>query len=387
MKKAVIITENQYPCGDAGAIRQHTMAKLIEQTGYSVVVFGYGKSTENKMCSYDGIEYISFRPKSSNKLIRILYRLAAPRRMMHLLKKVYSDAELVFVADASDKTFEKLNRYTKKCNLILIHDSVEWFSREEFKHPKIAPTYIMRNRINSKLVGKGWRVIAISRFLEDHFAKTADKTCRIPVVMDVSSIECDVQSRAEGDKIKFAYVGSPGKKDYLKSIIDGFAAIDKALLSKVELHIVGANRQQLISVCGVDKATIERLGETLVVHGRVPHDDAIAFVRNADYTLLFRDAELRYAKAGFPTKIVESLSSGTPPICNISSDLGLYLKDGENAYIAKDHSPESVKEVLERAMAATASDRNKMRSAARKTAEENFDYSKYVDVFAELIKE
>ena len=155
--------------------------------------------------------------------------------------------------------------------------------------------------------------------------------------------------------------------------------------AKIELHIVGATEEQLKSVCGTDASTIEQLKGILTAHGRVSHDRAIAHVRDADYTLLFRDASLRYAKAGFPTKIVESLSCGTPPVCNLSSDLGLYLKDGENAHIAADHSSENIKTALEQAINTCATSRTAMRVYARKTAEEYFDYNNYTEVLAQLL--
>lgn len=378
-KRAVIITENQYPCEDAGAIRQHATAKILEQLGYSVIVVGYGKSTNKKILSYDGIEYISFRPKSTNKLIRAIYRLSASSRMMHFVKKQCKDAALILVADVYPPTFKALNKYSQNKDFILVHDSVEWFSPEQFEKGERSKAYIMRDQTNKELVGKGWRVMAISSYLEEHFSKTSDGAVRIPVIMDVDSIECNLKPGADGDKIKFAYVGSPGRKDYLKNIIEGFGLLSKEDLGKVELHIVGVNKQQLVSVCGVEEKSLEMLRDILTAHGRVPHDDAIRFVRDADYTLLFRDANLRYAKAGFPTKIVESLSSGTPPVCNLSSDLGLYLKDGENSYLAEDHSPESVKIALEKAINTSSQHRGEMRANARKTAEDSFDYRLYKD--------
>ena len=36
--KIVIITGNNYPCGDAGAVRQHAMAKLLMDMGHDVFV-------------------------------------------------------------------------------------------------------------------------------------------------------------------------------------------------------------------------------------------------------------------------------------------------------------------------------------------------------------
>ncbi len=43
--KIVIITGNNYPCGDAGAVRQHAMAKLLMDMGHDVFVVGYGSYT------------------------------------------------------------------------------------------------------------------------------------------------------------------------------------------------------------------------------------------------------------------------------------------------------------------------------------------------------
>lgn len=385
MKRAIIITENQYPCEDAGAIRQHATAKLLEKIGYSVLVLGYGKSTNKQILNYEGIDYISFRPNSKNKYIRAIYRATASSRMMTFLKRNCGDADLILVADVFADTIKKLNKYAKGRNLLLIHDSVEWFSAEQFENGEKARAYRMRDEINQKLVGNKWRVMAISTYLEEHFSKRCEKTVRIPVIMDTKTIEYNENPTPDGEKMKFAYVGAPGKKDYLKNILEGFALLAGEQRSGAEFHIVGATRQQLVSVCGVEPKTLDSLGSFVVAHGRVPHAEAVRFVREADYTLLFRDANLRYAKAGFPTKIVESLSSGTPPVCNLSSDLGMYLKDGENAFVTKGHGPEEIKAVLEKAISASEEHRKEMRSCARQTATLQFDYRNYLDKMSELM--
>lgn len=383
MKRAVIITENQYPFEDAGAIRQHATAKLLQMLGYSVFVLGYGRSTEGKVLTYDGVEYISFRPKTRNKLIRAAYRATASIRMMRFLKKNCQNISLILVADVYNSTVKQVATYSAFRGITLIHDSVEWFSPHQFRNGEHGRAYRSRDEINRTLVGRGWRVMAISSYLEEHFKKQCDKVVRIPVIMDTDTIayRTDVKS---GEKITFAYVGSPGKKDYLGEMISGFALLSPEQRSALEFHVVGVTKEQLETVCRADHQAIEALGDTLIAHGRLPHEEAIAFVRNADFTLLFRDNTLRYAKAGFPTKIVESLSCGTPPICNLSSDLDLYLKDGENAFVANGFAPEDIKEVLEKVLVVSVEERKKMRIAARKTAEEQFDYTKYVDKMKDL---
>ena len=383
MKHAVIITENQYPCEDAGAIRQHATAKILKMLGYSVLVLGYGKSTGGKVLTYDDVEYISFRPKMRNKWIRVAYRVTASIRMMRFFRKNCRETSLILVADVYTPTVKQVASYAIRKKITLIHDSVEWFSPQQFRNGTHAFAYWDRNTINRKLISRDWRVMAISSYLEEHFKKQCDKVVRIPVIMDTDTIayRTDVKS---GEKITFAYVGSPGKKDYLGEMISGFALLSPEQRSALEFHVVGVTKEQLETVCGADHQALEALGDTLIAHGRLPHEEAIAFVRNADFTLLFRDNTLRYAKAGFPTKIVESLSCGTPPICNLSSDLDLYLKDGENAFVANGFAPEDIKEVLEKVLVVSVEERKKMRIAARKTAEEQFDYTKYVDKMKDL---
>ena len=70
-----------------------------------------------------------------------------------------------------------------------------------------------------------------------------------------------------------------------------------------------------------------------------------------------------------------------------SSDLGLYLKDGENAFIADDHDPKSLKPALEKAINTSCDHRKEMRANARMIAENCFDYKQYTTLFSELLKD
>jgi glycosyltransferase involved in cell wall biosynthesis len=102
--------------------------------------------------------------------------------------------------------------------------------------------------------------------------------------------------------------------------------------------------------------------------------------------MLIRNPEERYAKAGFPSKVVESLANSTPVLCNLSSDLGLYLRDGENAILASDHTPQAVALAMERAAGLSFEERKGMCEAAHNTAKVKFDYRQYQDALASLLK-
>lgn len=384
--KVVILTGNRYPHGDAGALRQHSVAKALYSVGHDVVVLGYGDSTNGRVGVFDDIPYVSFRPKTNNILIRALYRYFFVDRALAYLFKKNSNVDAIIAIDFFPKDFKKIVKASKRYNAILIHDSVEWYSPEEFSDGEKNRDYLNKEYTNTVAIDNNWRVIAISTYLEHHFAQRCQMTVRIPVILDVAKIDYRIDINENEEKIKIAYVGSPGKKDYLKNILEGVELVSNEMLKNVEFNVVGVSDEQLKSVCGAKKETLEKLEGVLHAHGRLPHDKAVEFVRNSDFTVLLRDESLRYAKAGFPTKIVESLSCGTPPICNLSSDLGMYLNDGENAIISNGHSPIEAKSAIERALSLTADERKKMRIEARKTAEQHFDYRNYISKIENLLK-
>jgi len=100
-------------------------------------------------------------------------------------------------------------------------------------------------------------------------------------------------------------------------------------------------------------------------------------LRQADFTVLLRSPEIRYAKAGFPTKVAESLASATPVILNLSSDLGLYIKDMREGIIVNDCSPEAMCKAFKKALSLDSDQKAEMRKRARECSEKNFDYRCY----------
>uniref|UniRef100_UPI003F81617C hypothetical protein n=1 Tax=Catenibacterium faecis TaxID=2764323 RepID=UPI003F81617C len=214
MKKAIIITENNYPEGDAGAVRQHAFAKMLSEMDYDVLVIGYGKPTKGNVEFYDGIKYISFRENSNNKAFRIWNRMMFGNKFYKYIIKNYLELDLLFVVDLMPNAFKKIIKLKKRYNCTLIHDSVEWYSKEEFKFGKYDIAHKRKDFTNTKVINENWNVIAISTYLKKHFQKLANKTIRIPVIMDIKKIDFRMKVKPN-DKIVFSYAGGPGKKDFL----------------------------------------------------------------------------------------------------------------------------------------------------------------------------
>lgn len=380
--RVLIITYNRYPAGDAGAVRDNVFAKLYKKAGFDVTVVGMGESTDFSLSECDGIPYISFRNKKGDKLSKLNNYFGYCSRLKAFLKS-FGKCELMHIVEIPPNALFFIKSYAKKNNIKLVHDSVEWYSPEQFKSGCFDASYILKNLWNKYWVDKQFSVVAISSFLEKHFKNRGLKTTRIPVIIDTDSIAPLKQTVAE--KTVFMYAGSPGKKDYLKDILAAFALLSPKALAKCELRLLGVTREQLVSLCGAKEADIARLDGMLCCLGRVSRDTVLSQLEVADFTLLLRSATQRYAKAGFPTKVVESLASGTPVIANLTSDLGDYLKTGYNAVITENATPEAMAKAIEKALELSFEKRQEMYQNSRKTAEDCFDYKLYINKIKEIL--
>ena len=383
MKRALFITTDKYPNGDAGAVRVHALAKILQLIGYEVTVVGLGPTTNFQFQKEDGVAYISFRSSSNTIVSKIKDRLQLKKRLEDILMSEHSPWDLIAVSLVSRNIMNMLKSVVKKNGVMLLHDSVEWYSPEQFSVGKLHPAYIAMDRRNRIYVDQSVRVIAISSYLEKHFKNRGIITVRIPAVMNVEQMSCE--KTIDPHNRVFAYAGSPGKKDYLRVIIEGFAAMQTAV--PYELRLIGITKEQLVTLCDVDPAHIEKLGDSLCCMGRIPREQVLEELRRSDFTVLMRSEEQRYAKAGFPTKFAESLATATPVISNATSDIANYLKDGVNGYLVSACSAQALKESLQKAFALTYEERIAMQKSARKTAEEYFDYRNYIEVLDQLIKE
>ena len=233
--------------------------------------------------------------------------------------------------------------------------------------------------MNTKLIDRQFHVIAISKYLENHFKGRKIHTIRIPVIMDKDSIL--PEKDASADKVVVSYAGRIGKKDYITNILKAFLLLNDEEKKKIEFRLMGANAAQVSKITGISPEVLKANSDLIHCMGRVPREVVLQNLRQTDFTILIRDPNLRYAKAGFPTKVVESLMSGTPVICNLSSDLGDYLIDGTNSILSDSIEPEIICKAIRRAAELSPEKRNQMKSEARNTAVKSFDYRNYISDF------
>lgn len=382
----VYVTIEKILSETAPATRILSDANLLTQTGKKVIILSLDKIKPGVSISFQGIEIISLRSLSNSIWQRASNLIMHKKRLKDSLIKLYNEyvIEGIFFYDIPPHSILYLKKFAKKQNIKIFHDSVEWYSPQQFKWGKFALPFVLKNIMNRRIIDKQVSVITISRFLQNYFKAKGIKTIRIPIIMDMERIACE-KKKQEG-KLKILYAGSPGRKDYLNMIIEGMSLLLKEDLNNIEFNVLGITQQQLIQNCDVNENFLVKCGDNIMAHGRVTREEVLEYLKYTDFTVLLRDPDLRYSKAGFPTKVVESLATATPVICNLTSDLGEYLKNGDNCLIVNSCSATELAETLKRAIALSANEKRLLSYNARKTAEKNFDFRNYITEFSKFLK-
>lgn len=380
--RVFLITEMNYPGGDAGGTRYKVFADMCAALGNNINICCLGKDKEK--VAADKYNAVSFYDSSPSKLKKLLTYFRFPKLSLNELKKYDDVAAVIWSGFLIPHNYLKLKKYCEKKGIKLIYNADEWYSPEEFK-TKLNPDYMLNSLMHNRFIPGGYlRCISISRYLQKHFDSINVYNRYIPAVQNVSSIPCVKTER--DDKLRIIYAGSPTRKDMLAPVITAAANLSGAEMERTEITIIGATEDQLINISGVPASDIEKLGSHLTVSGRVPKSEVLEAYSKADFSVLIRPENMRYAMAGFPTKFVESLSSGTPVICNLTSDLADFLTDGENGLVVRGEAWEDVIPVLRRALSLSAEDKKQMSASARKTAEEKLDYHCWLKAMSELIE-
>ena len=291
--------------------------------------------------------------------------------------------EQIFVTNSPWNALKYVTKYANNKGTGLVHNSVEWYSPEEFRYGKFSINYISNYLLNTIIIRPPFNVIGISSYLSEHFQSRGLKSIRIPFIIDKEAIKCN--KKCSFEKIVLLYAGNPGRKDYLKEMIEGLATLSNYELERIEFRIFGVNYNSLINDCKVDKLVYEKLKKNLKLYGSVSHNVVLSHLQEAHFTLLLRSDKLRYAKAGFPTKVTESLACGTPVISNLTSDLGMYIQDGIEGFIVPSCTTQAFAQSIRRALLLTPDEIVLMQVAARKCAENKLDYRNFLEVMKSFL--
>jgi glycosyltransferase involved in cell wall biosynthesis len=379
-----------FPWGQPGSRRVCGIARSLADAGYDVVVASGGSEPTQPTNLDEGeapgsIVYLGLGeiPPPGATLVNKSLQLFiywGVKTVEWLESQPDQPSHIVLYGGSAQYMF-RLLPWCRRNNVPLIIDVVEWYDASHMTGGFFGPFHISAKIALNYYYPKCDGIIAISSYLAEHYRKLGCKVVIVPPSLDVKNLRLSLHDdNADETQLTLVYAGTPGMKDLLTNVIRGIAQID-AYGERVRLQVIGPTLEQVKQLLNGSEPPA-----FVQILGRIPQTEVAKIIQQSDFSVLLREP-LRFAKAGFPTKFVESMTNGTPVMANLTSDLGRYLHDSVDGLVCRDYSASAFAETLQRALALTPLQRQEMRVAARKQAESSFDFRNYTDSLSSFLDE
>ena len=164
-----------------------------------------------------------------------------------------------------------------------------------------------------------------------------------------------------------------GEKDILLPLLDAIKIINFKEI-KIRLNIAGGISSELEKVWQIknyDKYGIKLLGY-------LENEKVKEIILQSDITVLFRK-NLKYAKAGFSSKVAEAFTLGIPVICNKVGGTDLVIEHLYNGYLINKINEKDILNALNKLLLMSKEEKIEIKENAFKTAQKLFLISKYFE--------
>lgn len=375
------------PCFDAAAPRVLNNAKAFRVAGHDVSFISWsGRYREHDLCEdgkyrVDGFVYVITDELDANGIWnKLKLKFTRGSKSHSILANAERKPDLVIMYNAGYSWTKRMIRFCSKRNIKLANDITEWYSNDELHLADIIPNElnmrILQHRVPNKIV--------ISSFLNNSYPES--NNLLLPPLCDPSEFKwsqtVDDKRIDPFDGVTLIYAGNPAKKDCLHAVINAVNLLANKG-EKIRLLILGTTKENYLK--SYRKLLIScELHKNIIFLGRLSQELIPAYYRKADFMVLLREPT-RKSNAGFPTKVAEAMAAGTLVICNATSDLARYVRDGETGFLVDGYGILDIEKVLkEKVLPLKRENIVKMKDA---TALSNaaFDYSSYVKKAQEFL--
>lgn len=391
----IICGDFPFPTGSAAAHLLQGHCKAIRSAGFSVGVLPQrvdrvDSSLEQVpgLRDYRGTPYWvipSNKPRSRFRRFIAEHMAANDSRLEWLAQSRLEGVRAVLAYTGGIGSAPFLFRLRKLCRLYgknLIAFVVEWQHPKYFRGRgailRILDSELQRRVANLHLDG----LICISRSLESYYSRRGQRTYLIPPLLDLNDPKWQPYTQESPFRpLRLLFAGSRLRDRH--DIILHAARELRREGAPVQVEYLGSSRGQIAQMQNVGMELLEELGDGVRFYGELPHAEGLALARSASFNVILRN-EAWWSKACFPTRVPEACALGVPLLCNLSSDLAYYLREGDNAIVVREVTVNGFRCAVQRALEMSEAHYRKMQVAARQMAE-LFDGSRYGALYKEML--
>lgn len=329
------------PDGNAAAQRVLGIAKVLYECGYDIRFCGLKRNILTPESGViEGFTYTNYAyPTSPDKWLK--YLIGRDQSVQEIEKY---NPDIVILYNHPAFAIEHIAEYCHNKGINVLADITEWYAPVGNPIFKLIKGYDTNRRMyKSHLKLEG--LICISSYLADFYRKRGVKVIEIPPLVDIRQHKWHQQFEKNNNEVRIVYAGSTGvNKDRLDLIIAALDKVIPTLNKRIRFDVIGITKEQYQTIWK------DKINHSFVVfHGRKPHEEVIKKLLEADFQIFLRPDNLPN-RAGFPTKFAETITSGTLPITNLSSNLKDYLIDGKTGFIVKGLDQESIHDTIIKAL-------------------------------------
>lgn len=317
-KRVLYIGGFQLPDKNAAAFRVMANAKVLRDIGYDVVFVNALTECESnriKEVEYEGFKCLEYKRELQRKY------LLSCKNIISIIKEL--EPQIVIAYNYPSIALNRLRKYCHSSKIKCYADATEWYvptGNLIFRLIKGFDTEFRMRYVQPRMDG----VIAISSYLYEYYKRKV-KTVEIPPLVDLQEDKWNLgekHSKKAHIGTRFIYAGSPSaQKERLDLIVN---SIENSELPDLYIDIIGITKEQYDLMYGC-----KYVGDRATFYGRISNKEAIKMIENADWVVVLRDKN-KVVQAGFPTKVPEAISCGTPIIANRFSNIDRFLNENNS---------------------------------------------------------
>lgn len=337
------------PDKSAGAHRALSLSKSFRDLGYEVVLVGMSEREGKEDVLQTKDECFGFSTYSVKKPMTVadwVHHSISIKEFTSVIDFVGKDKVLAIVAMEYEAIpLLRLSRYCHRNNIALIADAEEWYEKSNLSFPislgKDIDTWLRMNYVYKYKINN---MICISRFFESFYSTRIKNRAFIPGTVDIKEEKWNqLPPYIPNEIFTIGYAGHPGinfEKERFDWIINAIQRLNKEGL-KCRLVYAGFNNDFLLKkgLC-IDN-------DTFICVGKVPHKKCLDIITTCDCSIIARE-DKRVTKAGFPTKLSESLGCGTPVITTQSSNVAEFIHEGINGFLSDSFDEDGIYSALKK---------------------------------------